>query len=255
MPKSTEKNAFINPETGRISITDAFGEKLALLLSQKLVVVYKQFNTKEFVRSVKKEVVGKSYKERVEILADLLKKFLPEKYTDALAILMQILGPENEEETGMFTNFYWLLPVGKFIEKYGLNDFNVSIKAIGELTKRNTGEYAIRPFARKYPEKTVAMCKKWAKSKNFHLRRLASEGLRPKLPWATKLDIWNENLKPIFEILELLKEDDIKFVKKSVANHVRDWIKVNPKEAQKIIHRWSTSKNEHTKWILKHAQR
>ena len=99
------------------------------------------------------------------------------------------------------------------------------------------------------------MCTKWAKSKNFHLRRLASEGLRPKLPWAPKLDVWNDNPKPIFEILEILKEDEVKFVKKSVANHVRDWVKVNPKDATKVINRWSKSKNEHTQWILKHAQR
>ncbi len=255
MPKSTKKNAFINPETGRISITDAFGEELALLLSKKIVVVYKQFNTKEFVRSIKKEVVGKSYTQRIEVLANLLKKFLPEKYTEALPILMKILGPENKEETGMFKNFYWIMPIGKFVELYGLKHFSLSMKALEEITKRNTGEYAIRPFARMYPEKTLAVCTKWAQSKNFHLRRLASEGLRPKLPWASKLDVWNENPKPVFEILDLLKEDEVKFVKKSVANHLRDWVKVNSKEAEKIVAKWSRSKNEHTKWILKHATR
>ena len=255
MPKTTTKNNFLNPETGRISITDAFGENLALLLSDKIIAMHKTFPQKEFCRSVKKEVVGKTYTQRVEIIADNLHKYLPEKYSEALAILIKILGPENEEETGMFTNFYWLMPVGKFVEKYGLDNFTESIKTIEEITKRNTGEYAIRPYARKYPAKTLVVCTKWAKSKNFHLRRLASEGLRPKLPWSPKLDVWNDNPKPIFAILELLKEDEVKFVKKSVANHVRDWMKVNPKEAKKLITDWSKSKNEHTKWILKHAQR
>jgi 3-methyladenine DNA glycosylase AlkC len=250
-----QKNNFINPTTGRISITDAFGENLALLLADKIISVHKNFPQKDFCKSVKKEVVGKSYTQRVEIIAENLKKYLPEKYPVALNILLQILGSENKEETGMFTNFYWLMPVGKFVEKYGLDNFTLSIKAIEEITKRNTGEYAIRPYARKYPEKTLAICTKWATSKNFHLRRLASEGLRPKLPWAPKLDVWNTNPTPVFEILELLKEDEIKFVKKSVANHVRDWMKVNPKEAQKIINKWSKSKNEHTKWIIKHATR
>ncbi len=241
--------------TDRISITEVFGEDLAVMLAEKISAVYKNFDTKGFVRDTKRAVVGKSYTQRIGIIADLLKQYLPEKYPEALDILLQILGPENKEETGMFTNFYWLMPVGKFVEKYGLDHFALSIKAIEEITKRNTGEYAIRPYARKYPEKTLAICNKWAKSKNFHLRRLATEGLRPKLPWAPKLDVWNENPKPIFEILELLKEDEIKFVKKSVANHVRDWVKVNPKEAKKLIAAWSKSKNEHTKWILKHAQR
>lgn len=251
-----QKNHYsIDPTTGRMSITVVFGEKLAILLSEKIVAVYRAFDVKGFVRETRKQVVGKSYTQRIEIFADLLRQYLPEEYPEALDILSRILGPENQEETGMFTNFYWLMPVGKFVEKYGLNHFALSIKAIGEITKRCTGEYAIRPYARKYPERTLAVCTRWAKSKNFHLRRLASEGLRPKLPWAPKLDVWDENPKPIFEILELLKEDEIKFVKKSVANHVRDWVKVNPKEAKKLITRWSKSKNEHTKWILKHAHR
>lgn len=257
MAKSTAQNDddSINPETGRISIAVIFGEKLALLLAEKISAVHNKFDSKGFIDNVKKEVVGKSYTQRVGILADLLKRYLPEKYTEALAILVKILGPENKEETGMFTNFYWLMPVGKFVEKYGLDHFLESIKAIEEITKRNTGEYAIRPFARKYPAKTLAVCNQWAKSKNFHLRRLASEGLRPKLPWATKLEVWQDDPKPIFEILERLKEDEVKFVKKSVGNHLRDWLKFNPKEAKNLVAKWSKSKNEHTKWILKHAQR
>lgn len=255
MTKSISKNAFINPETGRVSIAEAYGENLAVLLSDKIISVYKHFPKKEFCKSVKKEVVGKRYTERVEIIADNLHKYLPPKYLEALKILLQILGPENQEETGMFTNYYWLMPVGKFVEKYGLNNFAESIKAIEEITKRNTGEYAIRPYARRYSAKTLAVCTKWAKSKNFHLRRLASEGLRPKLPWAPKLDVWNDNPEPVFNILELLKEDQIKFVKKSVANHLRDWLKVNPVEARKVIKQWSKSKNEHTQWIVKHALR
>lgn len=254
MSKTTDNN-FINPETGRISITEAFGANLAILLSEKISKVYKGFDEKGFVGAVKNGVVGKSYTQRIEVIADLLKEYLPSDYTKAAAILEKIFGPENESETGMFTNFYWLMPVGKFVEKYGLDDFDVSIEMISEITKRNTGEYAIRPFARKYPQKTISVCRKWAKSDNFHLRRLASEGLRPKLPWSPKLDVWIDNPGPVFEILELLKEDEIKFVKKSVANHLRDWLKVNPTEAGKLVAKWRESKNPNTVWILKHAHR
>jgi 3-methyladenine DNA glycosylase AlkC len=242
-------------DTGRISITEAFGASLAVLLANKISVVYPEFAAKDFVREVRKGVVGQRYTQRVAVIADALHQYLPQDYPEALAILLRILGPENPEETGMFTHFYWLLPVGSFVERYGLDHFVVSMKALEEITKRNTGEYAIRPFARAYPRKTLATCRRWAKSKNFHLRRLASEGLRPKLPWATKLDVWNDDPAPVFAILELLKEDEVKFVKKSVANHVRDWLKVNPRAAKTLIAQWSASKNEHTQWILKHAQR
>lgn len=147
------------------------------------------------------------------------------------------------------------MPVGKFVEKYGLDYYRDSILTIEEITKRNTGEYAIRPFIRKYPKQTLKQMKKWSKSKNFHLRRLASEGLRPKLPWAAKLELFIENPEPVFEILELLKEEPIKFVQKSVANHLTDYIKVNPVAAADLIRKWKTNDNRHTQWIIKHASR
>jgi 3-methyladenine DNA glycosylase AlkC len=254
-PHQNVTTLFTNPETGRISITDAFGENLAILLSEKIISVTKHFDKEAFCKQVKLEVIGKSYTQRVEIIASNLQKYLPKKYPVALGILMKILGPENPKETGMFKDYYWLMPVGKFIQSYGLDHFDESICAIEEITKRNTGEYAIRPFAAKYPEKTLLICTQWAGSPNFHLRRLASEGLRPKLPWAPKLYIWNDDPSPVLTILEMLKEDEVKFVKKSVANHLRDWLKVNPAAAEKVITRWNKSKNMHTQWILMHAQR
>ena len=119
--------------------------------------------------------------------------------------MLKILGPENENETGMFKEYYWLMPVALFVEKYGLDDFDTSINAISEITKRNTGEYAIRPFIRKYPKETLKIMKKWSKDKNVHLRRLASEGCRPRLPWSQKLDEFIDDPGPILPILENLK--------------------------------------------------
>lgn len=235
------------------SITEYFNKDLAILLSDKLNKVYDKFNTKKFIHNIEEKCIGKTYTQRIELFADELKTFLPQDFNKSVNILLNILGEENPNETGMFTNYYWIMPIGKYIEKYGLDHFDISINAIGEITKRNTGEYAIRPFIRKYPEKTLQIIKKWALSDNFHLRRLASEGLRPKLPWAPKLDTFNNNPEPVFEILEILKEDDIKFVKKSVANHLTDWIKVNPNEVSKLINEWSKSDNLNTKWIIKHA--
>lgn len=237
------------------SVTKYFGKNLAKLLADKIVSVHEEFDQKGFVKAIAKGLEEKSLTQRVEWIADNLNLFLPEQYPDAIAVLIKIFGPENENETGMFTHFYWLMPAGKFIAKYGTDHFAISIKAIRELTKRNTGEYAIRPFIQKYPSKTLQQMKKWAGSENFHLRRLASEGLRPKLPWAAKLDLFIEKQETVFEILELLKADPVKFVKKSVANHLADYIKVNPAAAYKLIGKWKRSTNEHTHWIIKHATR
>jgi 3-methyladenine DNA glycosylase AlkC len=87
------------------------------------------------------------------------------------------------------------------------------------------------------------------------LRRLASEGLRPKLPWSTKLDVFKDNPNPVFDILELLKEDEVMFVKKSVANHLTDWLKVTREPTVNLIKKWKESNNKHTEWIVKRATR
>jgi 3-methyladenine DNA glycosylase AlkC len=235
--------------------TDYFGVNLAVLLAGKIKPVHKSFDDKQFIASVKKQCVARSLTQRVEIIADNLQSLLPASYPKAIRILHQVMGEENPNETGMFKEFYWLMPVGKFIEKYGLEHYDHSIAAIEELTKRNTGEYAIRPYIRQYPDRTIRQMKAWALSPNFHLRRLASEGLRPKLPWASKLDLYIEKPKPVIAILHILKKDPVKFVQKSVANHLTDYIKVNPKPTLELIKSWNNTGNEHTKWIIRHATR
>lgn len=238
-----------------LKITDSFGANLATLLAEKIQHVYPQFNSKAFIAAVENKVPDKTYTQRVEIIADELRSSLSHDYTQALKVLIGILGPENPNETGMFSNYYWLMPVGKFIEKYGLEHFDISMDAISEVTKRNTGEYAVRPYIRRYPEKALARIRKWAQSDSFHLRRLASEGLRPKLPWAPKLDEFIDDPSPVFEILEVLKEDESKFVQKSVANHLTDYLKVNPEPTRKLINRWRKSGNKNTLWIIARATR
>jgi len=236
-------------------ITQYFGANLAELLSQKITTVYPPFDAPSYIQCISEKCRDKSYTQRIELHADELKNNLPSNYKKALKILVNILGPENPEETGMFKFYYWIMPIGKFVEKYGLNNYRISLKAIEEITKRNTGEYAIRPYIRKYPVKTLAQMQRWAQSENFHLRRLASEGLRPKLPWAPKLDTFIDQPKEVFEILELLKEDERKFVQKSVANHLTDYIKVNPDPTWKLIEEWKKSMNKNTAWIVRRAIR
>lgn len=236
-------------------LTGYFGDNLATMLAEKIHPVYSGFESTKFIKHVKHNCPDKTLTQRVELIADGLHQYLPNNYIKAIDILLQILGPENPKETGMFTNYYWVMPIGKYVEKYGLNDLNISLDAIQEITKRNTGEYAIRPYVRQYPQQTLKRMQQWAMSDSFHLRRLASEGLRPKLPWAGKLDLFIDKPKPVFDILELLKEDKVKFVQKSVANHLTDYLKVNYDVAAPLIKQWRKSKNKQTQWILKHATR
>lgn len=233
-----------------------FDKDLAEFLALKIQSVFPEFNKTSFVAAVDEKVEKLELKDRVEVIADELAIHMTQNYNKDIDILMQILGPENKEETGMFTNFYWLMPLAKYVEKFGLSDFDISMKIIEEITKRNTGEYTIRPFIETYPEKTLSVMEGWSKNSNPHIRRLSCEGCRPRLPWAKKLDRFISNPQAIIPILNNLKDDKSKYVQKSVANSINDILKDNRKIGMQIIEDWKQGNiSKERKWIIKHSLR
>ncbi|MCB0263600.1 MAG: DNA alkylation repair protein [Calditrichia bacterium] len=232
-----------------------FGKDLAELLSSKITAIYPSFDAKDFIETVAKRVDPLELKARVEVISDGLREHLPQPFDAAIDILLQIIGPPNPNETGMFNEGYWLMPVAFFVEKYGIDHFETSMRAIYEITQRNTGEYAIRPFIEKYPEQTLCVMHQWSTDASFHVRRLASEGARPRLPWAKKLDMFIADPIPVLPILENLNRDPSKFVQKSVANHLNDILKDNYETGMRVLRKWSEHPAPETKWIIKHALR
>lgn len=232
-----------------------YDKKLAINLADKILKVHPKFQKQKFVSMIDKKIKNLELKDRVETIADTLHEFLPDEYPKAIKILLQILGPPNKNETGMFKEGYWLLPVALFVEKYGTDHFKISTDAICDITQRSTGEYAVRPFLVKYPKKMTFLMLQWSKNKNIHVRRLSSEGLRSRLPWAKKLEQFIDDPTPILPILENLKEDESMFVKKSVANNLNDILKDNYSIGIKVLKKWSKTRNKDTQWIIKHALR
>ena len=233
-----------------------FDKELAIMLAEKIEAVLPSFPSDDYIREIDHGTADLELKDRVEFIADQLFLDLGSNYLKGLKSLMKILGPANEEETGMFTEFYWLMPVAKYVEKYGLDHPTASLEAIGEITQRNTGEYAIRPFLRKHNKITMKTMTKWSKSKKFHLRRLASEGARPRLPWATKLDMYIDDPTPLIPILHQLRDDPSRYVQTSVANCMNDIIKDNPDIAKDLIEDWiDPTMSDHRRWIIRHALR
>lgn len=233
-----------------------FDRELALLLAEKINREGVDFNKKRFVQEVEKETSSLELKDRVELICDKLHFELGADYPKGIEVLISILGPENKKETGMFKEFYWIMPIAKYVEKYGLKHFELSMDALAEITKRNTSEYAIRPFLKTYTDKTLLRLEKWSRDKNFHIRRLSSEGVRPRLPWAPKLDVFISHPQKIFPILDNLKDDKIKYVQKSVANCINDILKDNLEIGKELINQWSQNdSSKERKWIIKHALR
>jgi len=156
----------------------------------------------------------------------------------------------------MFSEGWWLWPVGRYVEKYGINNLKVSLCFIKELTKSFTGEYAIRPLLANKPKETIKEIIKWSKDKNVHVRRLASESVRISLPWSKKLYIAIDYFENYKIILNNLRNDTSKFIQKSVGNNLNDLYKEFPEKANEIIKEWKKNKpTKETEWIIKHGLR
>ncbi|MDI9355014.1 MAG: hypothetical protein QM532_02220 [Cyanobium sp. MAG06] len=148
-------------------------------------------------------------------------------YQNKMNILLSSLPApldENKEDDD-FGDFIYA-SYNNFVSVYGLDkkDFKYSISVIKELTKRFSCEYTIRYFINKYPKETMAELYKMCPDKNYHIRRLASEGTRPRLPWGTKVNI---DIYSTEKILDNLYNDKTRYVVRSVANHLNDIAKID----------------------------
>jgi len=232
-----------------------FDTDLANELGAKIHLKASFFDVDKYVSFISSRIDDLELKDRIEVFADAFQAQFSSNYHQACGVIQSILGPENELEEGMFKKYYWIMPFAKYVEKYGLNDFDLSIKTLEEITKRSTSEYAIRPFLEHLPDKTLHQMLNWSKNENFHVRRLSCEGLRPRLPWSSKLNQFIHNPHPILPILHNLKDDPIKYVQKSVANCINDILKDNPTVGKTLITEWSQDCTKARKWIIKHALR
>ncbi len=192
----------------------------------------------DYAAAVDARIAGLELKDRVLVLAEELRARLPQDYETAVDILVCSLGPELTEDQGMFTESWFLMPVARFVEEYGLEHPAVSLAAIEEITCRHTGEYAIRPYLSKWHDLTMAQVRRWARSDSHNVRRLATEGIRPRLPWAARYQPFVADPAPVIEILDLLVADRSGYVRTSVANNLNDISRDHPELAVRTARRW-----------------
>jgi len=141
-----------------------------------------------------------------------------------------------------------------YVGCYGLDEWGLSLPALAFLTKSISAEYAIRPFLARDPQRAMEYVNAWPEDENEHVRRLASEGCRPRLPWGMALPAFKKDPSPILPILEKLKNDESESVRKSVANNLNDISKDHPELVLDICERWH-GQTKNTDWIVKHACR
>ncbi|MFC2146316.1 DNA alkylation repair protein [Acidobacteriota bacterium] len=207
---------------------------------------YPEFDTEKFVNLIfNDEWESKELKEKMHHTTICLHETLPGNYKQALNILVKI-APTIKGFEAM------VLP--DYVEQYGMGNWDLSLPALGHFTKFSSSEFAIRPFLLKDPKRVMAYMNEWAEDKNENVRRFASEGCRPRLPWAMALPDFKKDPGLILPILEKLKNDESDSVRRSVANNLNDISKDHPGLILDICERWY-GQSERTNWIVKHACR
>ena len=230
------------------ALKDIYNEDFISKIAQSIKEVYPNFEDKTFTELVFNEQwVEKTLKERMRHITLCLGDTLPKDYLEALGILKQIVNrfPKNNLGCIFFPDF---------VEVYGLANWDSSIEALALFTQHSTSEFAVRPFIVEDEEKMMAQMLEWSKHPNEHVRRLASEGSRPRLPWGMVLRSLKSDPSPILPILENLKEDESLYVRKSVANNINDISRDHPNLVLNLAKSWYGT-NIYTNWIVKHACR
>lgn len=232
-------------------------------LKQNVTQVYPAFDSGKFRRLALDGIEPLGLMDRGCHLAKALRLCLPDNYSKAIKILLSTLTPPHSETSGLGLAVFFYHPHGCFVSSYGLDPannggrdpFEISMKAQHELTRRFTAEFSIRPFLIHEQKRTLAKLFTWTEDSDPHVRRLCSEGTRPRLPWAPRIPAFVSNPKPALPILEKLKDDSSLYVRRSVANHLGDIAKSHPELAFSICKRWMRNADSNRLWVIRHALR
>ncbi|MDJ0838509.1 MAG: DNA alkylation repair protein [Acidobacteriota bacterium] len=215
-------------------------------LAGAVATVWRPFDKTRFTNLVfDEDWPARELKDRMQHIAVCLNACLPRSYREALHILNRTAPAFGGFEAMFFP---------AFVETYGLYDWEASLPALAHLTRFSSSEFAVRPFIKADTPRMMAQMTRWAEDENLHVRRLASEGCRPRLPWAVALPQFKADPSPVLPVLERLKADPEEYVRRSVANNLNDIAKDHPVLVLDIAERWLGS-NRKTDRVVKHACR
>jgi 3-methyladenine DNA glycosylase AlkC len=220
----------------------AFYLKLVTAFSQ----VYKPFPGKKFLTDIFDPLEALSLNERMRHTSITLHRHLPSDYQKTVALMMEVIQ--------LLPKGYTNLIFPDYVSQFGTSQLKPSLEALAFFTRFGSSEFAIRTFLKIDFEHTLKKMYEWSEDKDEHVRRLSSEGSRPRLPWSFKLDDVIQHPKHTRPILENLKKDESLYVRKSVANHLNDFSKDSPEHVLDLVKHWDLS-HPHTAWIVKRGCR
>lgn len=232
-----------------------FGSEIPRRIAGMISNVWPEFNASAFVADALRGYEPLELKQRAAHIAQVMHQHLPTSFTKAADVLLASLGPKLEGTEGFGMAPFLYMPHVIYVAEHGVDHFEESMRLQYELTQRFSAEFSIRTFLERNPKQTLGRLREWTKDPSPHVRRLVSEGTRPRLPWAGRLRDFQRDPTPVLALLELLKDDPDLYVRRSVANNLNDIGKDHPKLLGEIARRWLTDASEERRWLVRHALR
>ncbi|MBI5720400.1 MAG: DNA alkylation repair protein [Burkholderiales bacterium] len=219
------------------------------------------FDARAFVAEATRGLADLELKERAMHVAGALQHHLPADFDAAAALIEAALAPASQDEqlkdvrhdAGLAGWILW--PVGEFVVRNGMQQPERALQLLHALTQRFSAEYAIRPFIASHPELAFATLARWARDPNLHVRRLVSEGSRPRLPWGMRLRALVADPSPTLPLLRALQDDPSPYVRRSVANHLNDIAKDHPQIVVAWLAEHLPGASAERRVLLRHASR
>lgn len=224
-------------------------------LSSSLARVFPDFEEIGFQIDAFQGLAPLELKERVKHIIKALNRHLPADFEYTATRLRDLPEHWDKGDAEDPLNGFAAWPIIDYIAEFGMEDPDVSLETLRALTSLFSAEFAIRPFLLKYPEQCFSHLVQWINSDSEHVRRLVSEGTRPRLPWGQQLPPYIKNPSDVLDILELLKDDPSEYVRRSVANNLNDISKDHPERVIALCKAWSKNSNPKRQWIIRHATR
>lgn len=234
---------------------DHFDQALCQELGQRAAVLAPGFDAQRYQAALPTELQGLEMKARVRALAEALWHGLGLSFDEAMPVLTGMLDAVPQARLGRMSGFQvWV--IADIVETRGLDDFELAMQAIHKVTRHFTSEFAIRPYLVAYPQQTLAVLTGWLDDDSSDVRRLISEGTRPRLPWASRVPSLLLDPTPILPLLERLRDDPSLYVRRSVANNLNDISKDHPALVVELLSRWKAElPSEQGQWMVRHAAR
>lgn len=237
------------------SLKEIYHRPLVEELASRVAANHIGFAADTFVAEVVSDFPSLELMARSRHIAEGLHAYLPEPFPDAVAILLASMGEDDGSGGVEGYDGFRHLPFLNFVGTYGLDHPDLALDALERMTLHFSAEFDIRPYILNHPQRTLPRLHAWARHEDWRLRRLASEGSRPRLPWGLRLKPFIDDPTACLEILEPLHADPHPVVRRSVANHLNDVAKDHPTRVVATARRWMAQGDEGTRWIVGHALR